>query len=277
VKSAVVELGRERVSRPLITPIASAGPAEEILATLAGVVRHHLAGLAQPPLGVACGMPGPFDYQAGISYIRGVAKYETIYGLDLRAALRERLGQPALPILFRNDAEAAIVGEARFGLGQPYQRLIGLTLGTGLGSAFIHQGVPLTSGPGVPPNGWLYDQPVHGQLADDVFSSRGLIARLTQAGVKPAEIEPAAQSARQGNALARQVFADFGRDLGQFIQPFGRDFQAEALLVLGGIAGAFDLFAPWLGQSLPVPVWPGRLGADAALLGAASLFEFEPL
>ena len=28
-------------------------------------------------------MPGPFDYVKGICYIRGVAKYENLYGLIL--------------------------------------------------------------------------------------------------------------------------------------------------------------------------------------------------
>ena len=32
--------------------------------------------------GIGFGMPGPFDYVKGISYIKGVAKYENLYGMQ---------------------------------------------------------------------------------------------------------------------------------------------------------------------------------------------------
>ena len=85
---------------------------------------------------------------------------------------------PTLPIFFRNDAEAAILGEARYGAGTRYQRLIGVTLGTGMGSAFVVDGVKVTQGPGVTRDGWLYHVPYHARPADDVFSTRGLLTRL---------------------------------------------------------------------------------------------------
>ncbi|MEZ4637552.1 MAG: ROK family protein [Caldilineaceae bacterium] len=95
-----------------------------------------------------------------------------------------------LNVRFRNDAEAAIVGEARFGAGRGLHRLIGLTLGTGSGSAFLIGGVPQIGGPGVPPNGWIYPLLFEGTQADDVFSIRGLLGRCHAAEIAVDSVPP---------------------------------------------------------------------------------------
>jgi predicted NBD/HSP70 family sugar kinase len=276
VKSALIAPGGHVIGGPVITPIDSSGEAESILRTFAQIISTHI-GQAQTSnvIGVALGFPGPFDYGAGICLIKGVEKYQAIYSVNMRDALRARLDSGDLPILFRNDAEAAAVGEARYGAGRDYQRLIGVTLGTGCGSAFLVDGVPMTSGPGVPPNGWLYPVPFRGIRADDAFSRRGLEVRLGAAGITELSVKAAAVAARAGDVTARQVFEAFGADLGAFLNSFAVAFAAEAVLVLGRIAGAVDLFGPPLCQALSVPALPGERGPDAALLGAADLLFFH--
>ena len=276
VKSALVAPGGHVIGGPAITPIDSSGEADSILGTFAQIISIHL-GQAQTSnvIGVAFGFPGPFDYAAGICLIEGVEKYGGIYGVNMRDALRTRLNLGDLPILFRNDAEAAVVGEACYGAGREYRRLIGVTLGTGCGSAFLVDGLPVTSGPGVPPNGWLYPVLFRGLRADDVFSRRGLEARLRSAGVTERSVKAAAASARAGDAGVRQVFEAFGADLGTFLNSSAIAFAAEAVLVLGQIAGAIDLFGPPLRQALSVPALPGERGTDAAVLGAADLLQFR--
>ena len=276
VKSALIASGGHVIGKPFITPIDSSGESENILGTFAQIIRAHLdASRASDLLGVALGFPGPFDYAAGICLIEGVEKYSAIYGVDIRNALRARLDLGDLPILFRNDAEAAVVGEARYGAGQNYRRLIGVTLGTGCGSAFLVDGIPVTSGPGVPPNGWLYPVLFRGLRADDVFSRRGLEAPLRSAGVIEHTVKDAAAAARAGDVNARQVFETFGADLGKFLNSFAMAFAAQAVLVLGRIADAIDLFGPPLRQALSVPALPGERGPDAALLGTADLLFFH--
>lgn len=276
VKSALIAPGGHVIGEPVITPIDSSCEAESILMTFAQIISTHL-GQAQTSnvIGVALGFPGPFDYGAGICLIEGVEKYQAIYSVNMRDALRARLDLGDLPILFRNDAEAAAVGEARYGAGRDYQRLIGVTLGTGCGSAFLVDGVPVTSGPGVPPNGWLYPVLFRGLRADDAFSRRGLEARLRAASVAGIDVKQAAADARAGDVTARQVFEAFGADLGAFLNSFAAAFAAEAVLVLGQIAGAIDLFGPPLRQALSVPALAGERGPDAALLGAADLLFFH--
>lgn len=276
VKSALLAAGGQVIGKPSITPIDSSGEADHILRTFAQIISAHLReSHTSDLLGVALGFPGPFDYAAGICLIEGVEKYGAIYGVDMRDALRARLDLGNLPILFRNDAEAAVVGEARYGAGRDYRRLIGVTLGTGCGSAFLVDGLPVTSGPGIPPNGWLYPMLFRGLRADDVFSSRGLESRLRSAGVTERAVKDAAAAARAGDIGARHVFEAFGADLGSFLESHAVPFAAEAVLVLGQIAGAMDLFGPSLHQALSVPALPGERGPDAALLGAADLLFYH--
>ena len=276
VKSALAVPGGHIFGEPAITSIDSSRDADSVLWTFTQIVRTHL-GQAQTSsvIGVTLGFPGPFDYASGICLIEGVEKYGSIYGVNIRAALQARLNMGDLPILFRNDAEAAVVGEARYGAGRAYRRLIGVTLGTGCGSAFLADGVPVTSGRGVPPNGWVYPVLFHDIRADDVFSRRGLAARLRAAGITELKVKEAMEAARAGDVAARHVFETFGADLGMFLNTFAMAFAAEAVLVLGRIAGAFDLFGPSLCQALSVPALPGERGPEAALLGAADLLFFH--
>jgi glucokinase len=246
------------------------------LGSFAAAIRQHLDNVSEADLlGVAIGMPGPFDYEVGISYIKGVAKYEAIYGMNIKTELQQLLGKQNLPIVFRNDAEAAIMGEALYGAGRPYRRLIGITLGTGIGSAFVVEGKSVESGRGVPPHGWLYQEPFQDLPADDVFSTRGLLARLQKINPAYETVAAFAEAAHSGEAQLRQGFLQFGSDLGEFLASFAQTFGAEVILVLGGIARAIDLFEPLLQQNLPVPALPGQLDSIAPLLGAADLL-FKP-
>lgn len=273
VKSGVVERGGRLRGAPIVTPIDSNAPADNVLDALAAVIRARLADDTDAPLaGVALGFPAPFDYAQGICYIKAQPKFLKLYGVNLKQGLAARLQLDPTVILFRNDAAAAVVGEARHGAGRPYHRLIGITLGTGCGSAFVEGGAPLTEGAGVPPGGEVYALPFRGQRADDWFSIRGLLARAHAAGGDYTDPRALADAARDGKAGMAEVFTAFGADLALFLSPLVREFGAQAVLILGGLAGAFDLFGAALAAGLPVPVRRGELGSGAGLVGAADLF-----
>lgn len=272
LKSGIVNLLSSQITDRRKTPIDSSGTAETIFSTLAGTINHHLAVLSPAsPAGVALAFPGPFDYESGISEIRGLAKYESIYKNNVREELRSRISAD-VTILFRNDAEAAILGESTYGIGRGYTRIIGITLGTGLGSCFVDEGHPVRSGAGVPPHGWLHSFDVDGVRADDYFSTRGLHRLLKDYGLVSMDVATAARAARDGDPRATSVFTVFGKRLGEFLFPYSRDFHADAVLVLGGISHAFDLFGSPLQDALPIPVLKGHLEGDAPLFGASMLF-----
>ena len=267
VKSGIVTPDGQIIGDTQTTPIDSRASAEAILSEFAAILNKHINQHGTDNLaGIALGFPGPFDYEAGISGITGQEKYEALYGVNVKEGLASRLNLGSRPLRFRNDAEAAIMGECRYGAGKDYPRIIGVTLGTGLGSAFVANGIPQISGDNVPANGWLYAELWRSQRADDIFSIRGLQARLGSDDLKQS-----ADSARHGDETVRRVFQQFGSDLGDFLLRYAQSFQADVVLALGGIAGAFDLFGSPLETALGIPVRPGTRGADAALLGAADL------
>jgi glucokinase len=271
VKSALVAADRQIVGSICVDAIQSAASAAEILNTLAAIIAGHLKKV-RDVRGIAFAFPGPFDYEQGICLIQNLRKYDALYGVNITVNLKEILGMPSLEIRYRNDAEAAILGEALHGAGVGYSRLLGLTLGTGLGSAFIAEGRLITQGPDVPLHGWLYSLPYGTQRADDVFSTRGLLARLQERGIQATDIASALQMAGHNNAALDETFASFGMDLGKFLQPFISAFHADGVLITGGIAETWDRFAPFLPRSLAVPVLKGVLGRRGALLGAAALY-----
>src|SRR5207237_2105693 len=84
-------------------------------------------------LGVA--IPGPFDYTRGVSAIRH--KLQSLYGVDLRGELANALEIAPGAVVFLNDADAFLLGEAWAGAARGHARALGVTLGTGLGSAFL--------------------------------------------------------------------------------------------------------------------------------------------
>jgi glucokinase len=271
VKSALVAMGPRIVGRISVDAIQSKASADQILNTLAVIIKGYLQNRGGVR-GIAFAFPGPFDYEQGISLIQNQDKYDALYGLDISVSLKEFLGTPNLEMRYRNDAEAAILGEALYGAGVHYSRLLGLTIGTGLGSAFVADGKLITEGIDVPPHGWLYSLAVGDERADDLFSTRGLLARLHERGIHAADIASALQMGDADSPALAGDFASFGSDLGAFVEPFISDFRAEALLITGGIAETWNRFAPSLSESLSVPVLKGVLGTRAALLGAAALY-----
>ncbi|HRP57404.1 hypothetical protein, partial [Agriterribacter sp.] len=64
-------------------------------------------------MGIA--MPGPFDYEKGISYITGLHKYEYLYGLNVKELLAAELNIPLGNIRMMNDAAAYLAGELKAG------------------------------------------------------------------------------------------------------------------------------------------------------------------
>jgi glucokinase len=149
--------------------------------------------------------------------------------------------------------------------------VVGVTLGTGLGSAFLADGRIVDSGPDVPLNGALYVVPFRGADVEDRISRRGLLARYAEPGV---DVEHVAERARRGDTRAAAAFDGVAAELAEFLTPWLVGFGAGGLVVGGSIARSWDLIEPALRTGLEaVPsldlVVPATQIDDAPLLGAA--------
>ena len=214
---------------------------------------------------VGVAVPGPFDYENGISRIRH--KLEPLYGVDLRALLADALAlADSRSVLFLNDADAFLLGEWSAGAARGHARAVGVTLGTGLGSAFIADGKIVADGPTVPPEGSLHLLDFRGAPVEDTISRRALLALYgADAGI---DVEQLAARARAGDARARETFRDTAAALAEFVSPWLRSFDASCLVVGGSIARAWDLLAPVLEAELDGVTRAAKLD-EAPLLGAA--------
>jgi len=253
------------------TPINSQAAKEDVLQEFVKIIQMYLQKVDPNEfLGIAFGFPGPFDYKNGLCLIHGQSKYDNLYQVNIKDELKKMLDFDK-SILFCNDAEAAVIGEANYGAGQDFERVLGITLGTGLGAGFIVNGVSVHEGQGIPSNAELFPLIFNGKRADDLFSTRGLVERFKKRGFYYSNVADATEDIKHGNTLLVQVFREFGKDLGQFLRPFVNDFAADILIVLGGIASAIEHFHSKLEDQLNIPVYPGEV-QNAALLGIARLF-----
>jgi glucokinase len=118
---------------------------------------------------IAVAMPGPFDYEAGISYIRNQNKYDSLYGLNIKSLLAESLQIDESDILLKNDAACFLQGEVFGGAAKGFKKAIGLTFGTGLGSArFINE---------ISEDAELWQSSFLNGIAEDYLSTRWIVKR----------------------------------------------------------------------------------------------------
>lgn len=109
---------------------------------VAEVVAQIVEGLSARPEAPAADSPVGVTFPAIIH--RGVARSaanvdKAWIGTDVDALLTERLGRP---VHVMNDADAAGLAEVRYGAGKGIDgTVLVITLGTGIGSALIHNGV----------------------------------------------------------------------------------------------------------------------------------------
>ena len=154
VAAARVDLSSRSVDKGslLRRELPSTGTRDELLA----IMRDTILSAARADVhrwGVA--VPGPFDYERGICTIEGVGKLDALRGVDMRSEFAASLQVAPDAIRFVNDAGAFLLGESWAGVARGHDAAIGITLGTGLGSAFMREGALVEDGPGVPPEARL--------------------------------------------------------------------------------------------------------------------------
>ena len=239
---------------------------------------REAAGAERNVAGAALAVPGPFDCEAGVSLMQH--KLESLYGKDLRGALAARFGWAPEQLRFLNDASAFLLGEVSAGSVRGAKRAAGLTLGTGIGSAFALDGHAVTDGKGVPPGGEIWNIPYGDGTVEDLISTRALKAEYLARTGKDEEVVNIAAAAKT-DANARQVFESFGLHLGQVLRDVIAPFHPEMVVVGGGISRSAELFLPIAQKQiddLGIRVVTSSLLDQAALVGAAAFWrdEFAP-
>lgn len=258
-------------------------PAEELVTRLADAVVGQLEGHLAGGLGIAA--PG-MRREDGEGVIN-VTNLPRIDGYPLRERVEWATG---LRTVLDNDANAAAMGEARFGGGHGSSRLLVLTLGTGIGAGMVVDGqVHRVAWQGLGDPGHVVVQrngPAcgcggHG-CVEAIAAVPALQRRAAEAGVPHESFGDVVAAARDGNRAALRVLEEGGAWIGMalatLVHVLGPDRillggggldAAEALLFDAIRASFFAHTQPFLAERLTL----GRaaLGNDAGLIGAAAL------
>lgn len=223
--------------------------------------------------GASLAVPFPFDTEAGVSRMQH--KLKPLYGRNLRTALAQRFGWEPCRLRFLNDACAYLLGELATGSARGASRAVCLTLGTGVGSAFAVNGHSVGSGPGVPPEGEIWNLPYAGATVEDLISTRAIRAAYTARTGREIEVATIAAAAPL-DPQAGAVFEEFGTHLGQVLRDVIAPFHPELVVLGGGIAHAAQLFLPAAEREiagLGFRAVISRLFDRAPLVGAAHFWR----
>jgi polyphosphate glucokinase len=156
-------------------------------------------------------------------------------GVDADALFTERLGRP---VTVTNDADAAGFAEVRYGAAKGQSGLVLVTtLGTGIGSAFVFDGVLV-------PNSELGHLEIDGRDAES----------------------QAANSVREKKDLS---WAAWARALTKYYRTLEMLFKPELFVVGGGVSKHADKFLPLI--DVETPMVPATLRNSAGIVGAALL------
>jgi glucokinase len=229
------------------------------------------------PLGIGIGMCGPFDYEKGICLIPPhLHKYQSIYGLNVKSVIQSSTGIENT--VFENDAWTYLRGEVWVGAARGFNRVIGITLGTGLGSAFYCNGDIVSTGKGVPPDGWIGGLPFRAGIVEDFITRRWILARYAELTKDASSIDVVdiAELAFKGDKTCQSIFKEMGERLGEVVAPYAKDFKVECIVFGGQIAKSFSLFKDALNKTLQnIPTLKKITDAQyiekSALYGAAKL------
>ncbi len=220
--------------------------------------------------------------------------------IPLAQMFSERLG---IPVRLTNDANAAAVGEMQYGVAKGMQNFIMITLGTGVGSGIVCNGQMVLGCDGmagelghviVEKDGRQCGCGRKGCL--ECYCSATGIARtareILEKTDKPTSLRniPLDQidglaitlAAREGDAVALEIFEYTGRILGEACANFAAFSSPEAFVFFGGLSKAGDLIMNPIKKAYDenvLRVFKGKAklllseldGAGAAVLGASAL------
>jgi polyphosphate glucokinase len=236
IKGAVVDMATgELVSDRIKLPTPKGGKPKDIMETTRELLKTVSAGATDLPVGVCF----PAVVKNGHTMSAANVSEDWI-GLAAEDLFEKALGRP---IHFINDADAAGYAESEFGAAKGVPGVVLLTtLGTGIGSALLNDGVLV-------PNTELG----HLEIDGHDYETK------------------AAYSAKEREDLSWEKWA---RRLQKYYTTLEALFSPDLFIVGGGVSKNYNDFIPLL--KLRTPIVPAAHRNNAGILGAAALARKYP-
>lgn len=249
-------------------------------------------------LGIGIGAPNASSKRGTIEHAANLLWKDIVPIVD---ELKNKID---LPVKLMNDASAAALGEKRFGLAKNMDDFMVITLGTGLGSGLVANGMLIEGFDGFAGELGHFDLTLGDGRLTGLGVRGGLEAYVSATGLKRTILymlskytedsifrgiayndlhgEEITEAAENGDPIAIRSFEYTGRILGHALANFTAITQPEAIFLVGGLTVAgkwiFEPTRKYMEQNL-LDIYKGKVklmhsgmrGKNAAILGAASL------
>jgi glucokinase len=237
---------------------------ETIFSAWVSAIEKAAHDLIKDQLLIGVAMPGPFDYENGISLMQQ-GKFIDIYQVNIREELARRLSVSHNQIHFVNDAAAFMEGEVFGGCAQGFRRIFGVTLGTGLGTTFYNGEFATDED--------LWDSPFKDSIFEDYLATRWFVKRYEE--LTGEQISGTKDLLDKPLELQKQIFDEYADSFSEFIVKHVDHYKPEVLVIGGNIAKAYPHFEKRFIQNVTknninLQVKISAIFEDAAILGAAS-------
>lgn len=242
------------------------GTEGEVLNKLCEVVNNCFN---DETIAIGIGVPSVVDTTRGIVY--DVVNIPSWKEVALGELLHRKFG---VPIFINNDSNCFVMGEKIYGKGRPYQNIVGMTIGTGMGLGLI----------------------VNGKLHDGrncCAGEFGMIQYLDEnyeyycsgqyfSNFEHVEAVEIHKKAAEGNDRAIKVFADFGKHIGSAIKAILYAYDPDIIIIGGSLSKAFPFFKDQMYREVEGFAYRNTLQnlkieisemEEPAILGAAALVE----
>jgi glucokinase len=220
--------------------------------------------------GIGIGIPGLVDLESGVVF--DVVNIPSWKEVALQKRMQERY---KIPVLINNDANCFALGEFHFGKGRGCNSMVGLTIGTGLGSGLILN-KKLYAGQhcGAGEFGMIdymdkcYEYYASGQYFSNVYRTDGEIVF---------------KRAEEGDQRAIKMYEEMGMHLGNAIKMILYALDIELIIFGGSVRHAYPYFSKTMWQQIKSFVFQKTSRSlkieiseleNSGILGAASLHRF---
>jgi glucokinase len=258
-------VSEDNLSSVLSQKINASGSVGEVLKDLFSLVDKLISPSVKA---IGIGVPGLVDTENGIVY--DVVNIPSWKQVPLGQLLRDRYH---LPVFINNDANCFALGEFYFGKGKGSDSMIGLTIGTGLGSGIIiNKKLYAGRNGGAGEFGMIdyLDKYVEyyasGQFFQNFYQTDG---------------ETVFKKAKERDGKAIQMYEEMGAHLGNAIKTIMYALDVELIILGGSVRHAYPFFSKTLWQSLEGFAFQNEVKnlkievselANSGLLGAAALY-----
>ena len=223
------------------------GTQEEVIEAIAALIEPLVCDKVTS---IGMGVPSVVDTAKGVVY--NVANIPSWQEVPLNDIFEKRFG---IPVHINNDANCFSLGESRFGQGRGYKDVVGITLGTGVGSGIII-------------NGHLYEGRNAGageigclSYLDKDYETYCSTPFFVAHNTTGAELAAQAQA---GDAQAQALWNEFGHHLGELVKAALFAYDPEAIIFGGGIAAGYPHFEASMRKT--VETFPFETAKDVKIL-----------